>query len=325
MSNKITVPVSVIIPTLNRPRTLKVTLESIAASDAVPAQLIVVDQSEQEDVRDEIRQICNYYAGTMNVQYVFQETPSSTKARNKGIEYAGQPVITFCDDDICVKSDTFRQIDAVMSETDISMVAGIDLNEGIGNSVMGYVFGRKSYRNRRIGHVTLSLYGRFPSAEISGETETQWAMGFFFCVKRECLTRWKIRWDEMLTSYAYAEDLDFSYSYYKRSCEEGLKCILTPRVAVYHMCSREWRISTYKSAAMNVINREYLSYKHFKTPLSRLATRWANAGEFLMKLMRRDHPLDVIYAQLQCDLHRRELRRGYIASDIYERRKAGEN
>lgn len=321
MLKRTIVPISVVIPTLNRPQTLKTTLESMLSVNTVPAQLIIVDQSQQDSLRKETQKVSDRYAGTIDVQYIFQETPSSTKARNKGMEYANQPVIVFCDDDVKVKSNTFSEVATIMSDSAISMIAGIDLNEGLGSSLLGYIFGRKSYINRNIGHVTLSIYGRFPSQKILGEVPTQWAMGFFFCVKRENLYRWNIRWDERLTSYAYAEDLDFSYSYYKNSCKEGLKCILTPRVAVYHMHSREWRVSSYKSVAMSVINREYLSYKHFSWQ-SRVATRWANIGEFLLKLVRHDNPMYIIYAQMQCDIHRNELKEGCISPDLYDYEKA---
>lgn len=321
MSNKNKVSVSVIIPTLNRPRTLNRTLESICSGDAMPLQVIVIDQSDKDKIRIENQELCRKYNDYIQVQYIYQKIQSSTMARNCGMKLVEQPYILFCDDDVSIKSDTFRELESIMLRPDISMVAGIDLNGGLGHSLSGYLFGRKSFINRHIGHVTLSVYGRFPAAKITKEVETQWAMGFFFCIKKEYVDRWDVKWDEQLTSYAYAEDLDFSYSYYKKSLEEGLKCILTPKVAVYHMCSREWRISTYKSVAMNVINREYLSYKHFKTPFSRLATRWSNVGEFFIKLLRRDCPLDVVCAQLSCDLHRKELQRGHIAAGVYERGK----
>ena len=69
---------------------------------------------------------------------------------------------------------------------------------------------------------------------------------------------------------------------------------------------------------MSIINREYLSYKHEMGIKSRIAIRWSNFGDIIKRFIRKENPLDIIKAQIICDIHRRELRKGYIDPAWYE-------
>lgn len=46
-----TLPISVIIPTMNRPESLDRTLKCIAEAADVPQQIVVVDQSQNEETQ----------------------------------------------------------------------------------------------------------------------------------------------------------------------------------------------------------------------------------------------------------------------------------
>ena len=48
------VKISVVIPTMNRWNTLKETLESYVSADVLPAQIVIVDQTKEEQLRDKI-------------------------------------------------------------------------------------------------------------------------------------------------------------------------------------------------------------------------------------------------------------------------------
>ena len=143
-------------------------------------------------------------------------------------------------------------------------------------------------------------------------------MGYFFAVRRPLVYQWDLWFDENLTSYAYAEDLDFSLTYCKKAKERGLRCIFSPKIVVDHLGSKEYRVPSQKSIFMYVINREYLSYKHKKSPLSRIAMRWTN---FCMYLMNINRPTTARYykqAQARCNQNRNKLKCGIIPNDIYD-------
>lgn len=311
--------ICVIIPTMNRPESLNITLASYFGGEMLPSQVVIIDQSEKENIRKEnLKLVLKYRNYGKRIDYYFQHTPSLTKARNKGISLCQYNIIIGSDDDITVQKDTLKNISEIMQDKKISMIAGIDLNMKISKSKIGALFLKKSLKNRNIGHITSAMLGRFPENMLAEEVPTQWAMGFFFVVRYNLLKEWGISWDEKLTSYAYAEDLDFSYSYFKKSKEEKLRCILSKRVEVYHRTSQEWRVPSKKSTRMYVLNREYLSYKHKMGIKSRIATRWCNFGDFILRILQKNAPIDVLTSQLCCDIHRKELRNGQINPDWYK-------
>lgn len=303
--------VSVVIPSMNRPDTLMRTIDSFLSQEYIPNQIIIVDQSTDESNRSRYRLIKSRYEDITNTVYVWQDIPSLTKARNYGISYCENDIVICSDDDVLVNKDTILNVYSIMQDASIAMIAGIDENSGSSETNLGYLFGTKSYKKRKIGHVTLSMLGRYPD-NIVGEIETEWAMGYFFAIRKSLVEKWELRWDENLASYAYAEDLDFSYSYYKKAKLEGLRCVLNDKVKVKHLVSNEYRVPTQKSTYMYVINRKYLAYKHKMSIVSHLALRWTNFGHFLMRLMKRQRPFDLLKAQIYCDLNRRKIRCGKL-------------
>jgi len=91
------ISVSVIIPTMNRLKDLRITLSSIAEQSRIPNEVIVVDQSDD----DCTKKFINDLASASNVlRYVHLDTKSLTKARNLGLERATGEVLLFLDDDV---------------------------------------------------------------------------------------------------------------------------------------------------------------------------------------------------------------------------------
>ncbi len=306
-------PISVVIPTMNRVNTLKETLQNIEASSFYPEEIIIVDQSTDDKICEEIKNTAASFS--LNICY-YHRVPSLTKARNFGIEKVKNDIVVFMDDDVNILQDTMINIHKIMQDNTISMIAGLDLNAGIEKSKMGYLFGKKSYKRRKIGHVAFGLYGRLPQ-NTDKRVETEWAMGFFFVVRKSLVDKWNLKWEEQFISYGYPEDLDFSHRYYIESKRNGLKCIVDPKIKVYHMVSKEWRETSWKVTYMQVINREYLTYKWELGFKSRILTRWSNFGLFVQRLLMRDNCLDVLKAQWFCDLHRKDIRKGNLHTEIY--------
>src|SRR5574344_1769771 len=210
---------TVIIPTMNRYDSLKRTLQHLVKSSVQPNEIVVVDQTQDKMLAAQIHKLCKDISDY--IKYIKEEEASLTKARNIGIKNAHNDILIFMDDDVDVKEYTFENIVSIMSNDDkISMIGGLNDNDIMchKNSSLGYIFGKSSYKNRYIGHVTKAMYSRFPE-HCEKLTSTQWAMGFFFVVKKSLLEKWNIYFDEHLKYYAYAEDMDLTYSYYKKSKE----------------------------------------------------------------------------------------------------------
>lgn len=305
---------SVIIPTYNRSDSFQDTLRYIENSLVYPSEILIIDQTQDREKRDRIENICK--DSFLNIRYFHRNVPSLTSARNFGLSVASHDIIVCMDDDVRIQSNTLGNVLELFADQSISLIAGIDLNSGKTDSKLGYLFGRKNYFRRTQGHVTAGVYGRLPQTT-DRQVNTEYAMGYFFCFRKHLALEWELGWDEKFSSYAFPEDLDFSYRYYLKSKENQLRCVVDPQVSVYHMRSIEWRETSKFVTYMMVINREYLSYK-WKWPMwTRLVTRWANFGLFLQRLKEKDRPLDVIEAQIVCDLHRREIKNGRLLQEQF--------
>ncbi len=304
-------PITVGIPTLNRPKSLKKTLESYFSYDYIPMQMIIVDQTNDEKVKDENKRIINSLNKYNNIFYYYQKEASSTVSRNKIIQEAKNEILIFSDDDININKDTLLNIFNLIQNKKISMIAGQDELSPKAKGIIGYLIGTKSFFNRKIGHVTSTMLGRYPN-KIKGEVDTQWAMGYFFVVRKSLVDKWNLTFDENLRGYAYNEDLDFSFSYYKYAKKENLKCILSDKVIVKHLSSREYRVSSKRHIYAYVVNRLYLSYKHKKGSLSRFYMLWGNLVLLFFKIIKKEKPIDMFNAIVYSLKNRKKIEKGEI-------------
>ena len=309
-------PISVIIPTMNRPESLDRTLQYMAKANNVPQQIVVVDQSQHEDIRKKNEGILDKYKTIESRVYIYQQIPSLTKARNKGLSKADNEVIILSDDDVDVPADMFTNVVRLMQDKKVAMIAGIDELTQQSKTNIGYFLGTKSYINRKIGHVTYSMLGRYPDS-ITSQVETQWAQGYFFVVRKSCLNRWNIRWDENLSSYAFAEDLDFSYTYYKAAKIEKMRCILDPSVHVKHLATLEYRVPNAKSIYMYVLNRKYLAHKHQMGFKSIVCRNWCELWRFVELIAKRKNAKTFFKAYLCKFKYGTEINAGKLDYDKY--------
>jgi glycosyltransferase involved in cell wall biosynthesis len=306
------IPISVLIPTMNRPKTLNRTLRNYLTVTYIPTQIVVVDQSQDEEVRQQVKDIVNKYSNQTECKYIYQSRPSSTMARNNAMKVAKEEIVVFSDDDVDIYHNTFVNVYDIMQNERIAMIAGLDDNNRKSTSKIGYLLGTKSFKNRNIGHVTLSMLGRYPD-NIKGETETQWAMGYFFVVRKSLIEAWNMKWDENLSGYAYAEDLDFSYGYYKKARTNGMYCILHESVHVKHLVSLEYRIPSKKSRFMYVINRAYLRSKHGMGVSSKIVMNWCNFWRLIERIVRKENPKDMMNAMQYLKKNKNRIKKGKVS------------
>ena len=303
--------ISIVIPTMNRFDSLKRTICNITKGTLLPKEIIIVDQSQEDEIVN--RTIEFLEKQKVKCIYLHQDQPSLTTARNNGMKYVTGDIVIQMDDDVDIHIDTLSTINSIFSDDKIAMLAGINEGEEYRmGSIWGYIFWKKNWFKRNIGHVTLSMYGRFPQ-HIKDYTDTEWAMGFFSVYRSSLIKAWNLKWDELLVGYAYPEDLDFSYSYYKCAKQHNLRCIMSERVVVKHNVTQEWRIPSQKHTKMIVFNREYLRYKHYGNYwLSIFATTWADYGELFRRILKRQKPKDLYEAIKEKNRRIDKIRQGCI-------------
>jgi glycosyltransferase involved in cell wall biosynthesis len=92
-------PISVVIATRNRASVLRRTLRSLASQSAQPAELVIIDASDDQSTRFVCRE--ESIPGLDSViSWLPAEIPGAASQRNQGVRACSQPVIGFFDDDI---------------------------------------------------------------------------------------------------------------------------------------------------------------------------------------------------------------------------------
>ena len=94
--------VSVIIPTYNRVQDLNECLDSLALQSVLPNQIIIVDNSKNNESEDLVKSRETDF-GTKDIclDYIKNERENSlTVARNIGVKFAKGEIVLFLDDDV---------------------------------------------------------------------------------------------------------------------------------------------------------------------------------------------------------------------------------
>ena len=306
--------VSIIIPTLNRASSLARTLGFISKSSILPDEVIIIDQSPI-DTAEKIKELCD--SQTLKIKYIHVTEPSSSKSRNIGLESCKNDIAIFMDDDVDIGIDTIRNILILFRDNSISMVGGIDSGSPPKKlSLPSLIFFRSSFFKRYKGHVSMAGYGVFPQNP-QGETPTEWAMGFFFAIRKSLAQKWGLKFDENLKYYAYAEDLDFTYRYFLKSREENLKCIMSTAATVLHNVSREYRLPSRQRTFIEICHRRYLMARHGNTVLRQLIMLWSDIGAALMRAKRGEPTSDVFKAIAFAIKYRRDIKKGVFHYDKF--------
>jgi GT2 family glycosyltransferase len=114
--------VSVAIAACDRPAPLLRCVEGILSGDALPAELIVVDQSRDTAVADALATLP---PGSVPLRYLRQPRRGLSASRNGALALATQPIVAFTDDDCVPGPAWLRTVLEVMSaDADVAAVTG---------------------------------------------------------------------------------------------------------------------------------------------------------------------------------------------------------
>jgi GT2 family glycosyltransferase len=113
------VAVSVVIPTVGRPRLLAQCLESLARCRPRAAEVLVVDQSGERAVAELVER----FSG-IGARLVSLPRPNLSWARNVGMQQASEEVVLFIDDDCTVADDWAGAVWRLMSADPDRIVTG---------------------------------------------------------------------------------------------------------------------------------------------------------------------------------------------------------
>src|SRR5262249_49927412 len=112
---------SLIIPSRNRPALLADAVESVLRSDSIPAEIVIIDQS------DEPHPDLSEWAGGDGcvIRYCWTKSAGVSKARNTGMRTARHDLLAFMDDDMLASEDWFCWlIDSLLQAGSRAVVTG---------------------------------------------------------------------------------------------------------------------------------------------------------------------------------------------------------
>lgn len=209
------VPVSVVVPTVERPELLARCLDAVLDAEVFPAEVLVVDQGGAEATAEVLR---DRTTPEVPVRHVRSELRGLSAARNLGLRHAAAPWVAFTDDD-CVP-------DRGWLRAAVARLEAADDPDGVGGRVLP--LGRATPDTH-----TLSLRLSTTPAVYRGRT-LPWRVGTGGnMVLRADVLRGAGGYDERLgagTPGLAGEDLEVVH----RLLRAGAALAFEPAVVVYH-------------------------------------------------------------------------------------------
>lgn len=151
-------PVSAIVPTLNRSEVLSRMLRSLAEQRFQPKEMVIVDASEDRDTEN----LCSQVFQGLGTKLIYHRAVQVGAApqRNEAMKYASQDVCLFMDDDIFLEADCVARLwKALQSDSTIGGANAMITNQKYGSPgwlsrrLFRFLHGRyeRSYAGKCIG------------------------------------------------------------------------------------------------------------------------------------------------------------------------------
>lgn len=276
-----------IIAARNRPDELFVAVESLVLQTVLPAELCIVDSSDETPTRARIEDLCQEVG--LKLDYHHPAPRGLTIQRNIGIDRTTGDPVFFVDDDVSLEPDCHEQ---VLKEYE-RWERARDVRVGGVRATP-----KRPARPPRISILWRKVFGIggwWPEASgkmrggfwvegvsvAKGVRKLEYMTGWFMSFKREVFE--SERFDENLSGYAHKEDVDMTYRVHKR----GYVLLQTPAAVCEHFMTSTSRLTSHQLTRMNLHNQFYLHRKNMPQDLRhRFALWWGLLGQFLLNLFR---------------------------------------
>lgn len=281
----VSVQVSIVIPTYNRADDLSVCLASIGVQTALPKEVVIVDDSDTDDVRSFIESLKNdFQERGVSLRYIRNPLEKSlTIARNIGIQNATGDIILFLDDDVVLDKCYVEEILGTYARFPSSMgVQGLIQNleqTGYFVSIFNRFFylGHAEKLRSRVLPSTSCTYPAIPDG-YSSPVSCEWLSGCNQSYRKKVLLT--LQFDEKLKRYSYKEDVDLSYRVFK-TWPQSL--YLTPAARCNHNVSSTGRLPKKARIDMEEAYSLYFFYKNIdQNILNTCIYIWSRTG-YLIK------------------------------------------
>jgi glucosyl-dolichyl phosphate glucuronosyltransferase len=267
--------ISIIIPTKNRPKDLKLTVETLLAQTILPDQLVIVDQSAGDESR---REVIGLFVGApqgtrdrVRLNYVYDRSiTGGAQARNRAMQLADCAVWLFLDDDVVLEPDFIEELLATYHRfPTASGVSGIVTNYSFPPRVAlawRNLFVRGPFHDDR-----QPVYWNASRLRASGPVPVSRFGGGLMSFRADAVR--DIQFDENLSGVSDGEDVDFCAHLKPRSL-----LLITPKARLVHNQSPTGRSQKHWTSREAKSNH-YLYYRNWRSGVfNRLCFSWLNFG-----------------------------------------------
>ena len=255
--------ISVIVPTHNRPESLRRTVRSVLDQTRLPDELIIVNDGDKEipaDIADESR--------ATGVRFIYRrrERPSLPASRNVGIDASCGEILVLLDDDVELGRKFLSEMSAMYEADEARRVDGIgatgtDLGVGLASSdreissaknrawstglwdMLVFLTAHTRWLPRRCLSRSVSL----PPSLRGRLIPAKFLTGGRVSVRRRVVE--SVRFNESFTGYAVAEDRDFSYR-----ATQQFAMFIAPSLKLIHHCDRASKPDSFAWGRMMAMN-----------------------------------------------------------------------
>lgn len=273
----------IVIATKDRRNDLLACLGSLPGQTLLPASIIIVDASAPFGDEAEVYQ---YAAAPLSVHYARARRKGSASQRNQGFAMAPADAqfVSLLDDDVILDPDYLAELVAMLESRPV--IAGVG----------GWITNPQRASGERWMFWFLRLfliYGRQPGALLPSGFNTPMFVGETDAPFRtDCLEggnsclRFSVMRDiffdtnyERFGGYAYAEDVDYSYTLGKYG-----ELWINPCARMIHNVSSSGRADDLRIGIVQVWNRALFVRKHLPGIFHRICYLWAMLGIMLLNI-----------------------------------------
>jgi len=275
--------ISVIFPTYQRVNDLRVALDSLLEQTLLPYEVIVVDQSDD----DETKKLCfETKYKELNINYIYSDCKSPPKAKQIWMENISNDseIMIFFDDDVKLDSRYLEEVSSFMSDNTTALWGWwLILNLPHKKSFIEDLW-YKLFRTPKISHEFCTTDAQYKDSE-----KTQNVLSIIWCNMffRSNLSK-KYSFVDWMRRYWHADDTFFTYQISK---DNPNSLYYIPSAKLYHFESPAWRIL--KTQKFNqVLYHRYIFWKKYS--FSMLTYYWWSFGFLIWTLLKSDNKFQVI-------------------------------
>ncbi|MFP5351521.1 MAG: glycosyltransferase family 2 protein [Actinomycetota bacterium] len=273
-------PSAFVIATRNRPDDLLRTVQSLVAQTVLPAELCIVDSSDETPTRVQIEELCEEAGIALDFHHPAPR--GLTVQRNVGIDRTKGDPVFLIDDDVWLAPDCHEEVLAEYERwgPELGGVRATPVRPAkpsLPTRIYRKIFGIGGWWPEASGKVRPGFYAEGVS-DSAGVRKLEYFNGWFMSYRREVFEH--ERFDEALSGYAYKEDIDFSYRVSRR-----YTLVQTPRARCDHLKSPSARLNSHNLQRMNLANQFYLHRKLMpQDAFHKAALWWAWLGLFILNI-----------------------------------------